>query len=106
MSQPVPVELLQLSPTLLGVVWNDGHHSKYNVRNLRLACRCAGCIDEWTREKLLKEENVPADVKPKKIESVGRYALKFNWSDGHDSGFYTFEQLRSQCECPSCKKPS
>jgi ATP-binding protein involved in chromosome partitioning len=104
MSPVTPVELLQVSPTLLGVIWNDGHHSMFNVRKLRMACPCAGCVDEWTREKILKDENVPADVRPRKMETVGRYALKISWSDGHDTGFYTFENLRAQCECPKCKK--
>ena len=28
------------------------------------------------------------------LVSVGRYALQFDWSDGHDPGTYTFEYLR------------
>jgi len=100
-----PIDLKQLGPSTLGIVWNDGHESKYTVRNLRLECRCAHCVDEWTREKVIKEENIPLDIKPKKIESVGRYALNFAWSDGHDTGIYTFEQLRSLCECDQCKSP-
>ncbi len=98
-----PVELIKVGPLALGIAWNDGHRSTYQVRNIRLACRCANCIDEWTREKILKDENVPLDVRPKLIESVGRYALKIDWSDGHDTGFYTFDQLRAQCECAECK---
>jgi len=98
-----PLELKQVGPKHLGIVWNDGHQSLFNVRNLRLKCRCAVCVDEWTREELLKDEMVPSDIQPKRIESVGRYALKVEWSDGHDSGFYTFEHLRALCECPLCK---
>ena len=101
-----PLQLKQLSPSMLGIRWNDGHDSIYKVRNIRLECRCANCVDEWTRAKLLKDESVPQDIKPKKIESIGRYALKIQWSDGHDTGFYTFDQLRAQCECPACKSAS
>lgn len=97
------LELKQMGRKHLGIVWSDGHHSLYNVRDLRLQCRCAVCIDEWTQEKILKDETVPADVKPIHIESVGRYALRFDWSDGHGTGIYTFEHLRSWCECPQCK---
>ncbi len=104
MADVVPVELKQLSPSNLGIVWSDGHCSFYRVRSLRLNCRCAHCVDEWTREKILDDEKVPADIRPKRIESVGRYALRFVWSDGHDTGFYTFDSLRKTCECPSCKK--
>ena len=98
-----PKELRQMGSKTLGVIWQDGHNSIYQVRNLRLACRCANCIDEWTRKKILKDESIPQDIKPKNIQTVGRYALKIDWSDGHNTGIYTFEQLRSQCECPACK---
>lgn len=103
MSEFHPVELKQMGSKHLGIIWSDGHHSLLNVRNLRLACRCAHCVDEWTREVLLKEESVPEDVRPVKIESVGRYAFKIQWTDGHDTGIYTFDLIRNQCECPKCK---
>ena len=98
-----PAELIQSSPTELGIQWSDGHRSRYAVRNIRLNCHCANCVDEWTREKRIDEASIPADIKPKKISSVGRYALNFVWSDGHDTGIYTFDQLRALCECDSCK---
>jgi len=31
------------------------------------------------------------------IEQAGNYALKLSFSDGHDSGLYTWEYLRSLC---------
>lgn len=99
-----PVELRQLGPTKLGIIWNDKHQSIMTVRKVRLQCRCANCVDEWTHEKRLKDSDVPQDVKPIKIESVGRYALQIDWSDGHTSGIYPFEALRRLCECPLCKK--
>ncbi len=100
-----PTELRQLGPTKLGVIWNDNHSSLYSVRNIRLECRCANCVDEWSREKILKPETIPMDVKPVKIESVGRYALKIDWSDGHNTGIYPFDALRKLCECPTCQPP-
>ena len=41
-----------------------------------------------------KGSPVPKDVWPQNIAPVGRYALHFQWSDGHGSGIYTFEHLR------------
>lgn len=104
MAVATPVELKQLAPATLGIRWTDGHESAYAVRNLRMKCPCANCVDEWTRERKLTEAMVPQDIKPKKIESIGRYALNIHWSDGHDTGFYTFEQLREFCECEKCRK--
>ena len=37
---------------------------------------------------------MPEDVKPLRIESVGRYAIQIAWSDGHESGIYPFVRLR------------
>lgn len=102
--QSVPVELKQLGGSNLGIVWSDGHNSFHKVRTIRLNCHCAHCVDEWTREKILKDDSVPSDIRPKKIEPVGRYAFRFTWSDGHDTGFYTFDSLRKICECPACQK--
>lgn len=101
-----PVALKQFSATRLGISWKDGHHSLYKVRNLRLSCRCANCVDEWTQEKLIREDRIPQDIKPQKIETVGRYAFRITWSDGHNTGIYSFESLRSLCECPKCLQTS
>ncbi len=99
-----PTSLKQLGAKTLGIVWSDGHNSFHRVRNVRLNCPCAHCVDEWTREKILDDAKVPEDVKPKRIEPIGRYALRIVWSDGHDTGFYTFDSLRKLCECPACRK--
>lgn len=98
-SLPTPAKIEQAGPDKLRIVWNDGHESVYPVRSLRLACRCAHCVEEFTGRPLLKTEGVPADVKPIRIQPVGRYALSFQWSDGHDSGIYTYETLRQLCPC-------
>jgi ATP-binding protein involved in chromosome partitioning len=96
---PTPTSIAQAGPDTLRIVWNDGHTSDYPVRSLRLACRCAHCVEEHTGRPLLRSDTVPMDVKPVRITSVGRYALAFAWSDGHDSGIYTFEYLRALCPC-------
>jgi ATP-binding protein involved in chromosome partitioning len=87
----------------LTIVWNDGHESIYSGRSLRLACRCAACVDEWTHESLVQPDQIPAIVKPEKIEVVGNYALHFIWSDGHSTGIYSYDSLREQCECKLCR---
>lgn len=104
MSSAFPVELFQAGPGELAVSWSDGHQSRFVVRKLRLECPCASCVDEWTREKRLNDDSVPLLVKPKKIQTIGRYALNIAWDDGHDTGFYTFDQLRALCECPQCRR--
>lgn len=105
MDRPLlPVAMRQAGERELAIDWNTGHKSVYDVRALRLACQCAQCVDEMTGKKLLEPSSVPDDVRPVVIQPVGRYALHFEWSDGHRTGIYTFEHLMSQCPCAECRK--
>ena len=89
-----PTEIAQHDAATLRIRWADGHESRYPVRELRLACGCAQCVDEWTGEDRLDPSSVPEDVHPLRVEGVGRYALQIEWSDGHGSGIYPFRRLR------------
>jgi DUF971 family protein len=86
----------------LRIVWRDGHVSEYEPRAIRLACPCAGCVDEYTGRPLLDPGTVETDINPVAIEYVGRYALKFTWPDGHDTGMFPWDLLRRLCPCPLC----
>jgi DUF971 family protein len=84
--------------------WSDGHVAEYESKALRLACRCAACVDEWTHEIVVRPEQIPNDIKPTHIAVVGSYALHFTWSDSHNTGIYSYDYLRDQCQCASCKQ--
>jgi ATP-binding protein involved in chromosome partitioning len=90
----VPTDIRQAGPDTLAIDWSDGHESEYGVFDLRVACPCASCRDEMTGERLLDPATVPADVRPVNLVSVGNYAIKITWSDGHDTGIYSYERLR------------
>jgi ATP-binding protein involved in chromosome partitioning len=92
--ETTPVAITQKGPRALAITWADGHESVFDVRALRLACGCARCVDEWTGEERLDPASVPEDVRPVRIEGVGRYAIQVEWSDGHASGIYPFRRLR------------
>ena len=80
--------------TKLRIRWDDGVTSEYVPLYLRLLCPCAGCVDEMTGIRTLAPERLDQSVYPTAIHYVGRYALQLVWSDGHETGFYTFEYLR------------
>ncbi len=80
--------------TRLRIAWKDGEVALYEPRALRLRCPCAGCVDEMTGERMLTPAMVPPSVHPTAIHYVGRYALGFEWSDGHHTGIYPFDYLR------------
>jgi DUF971 family protein len=98
-----PVEIAPTEDAArLRIRWEDRHVSEYVPRMLRLACSCAGCIDEMTGRPRLDPTTVPDEVHPLAIHYVGRYALHFDWSDGHGTGIYPFEYLRRICPCEVC----
>ena len=98
-----PKDMDWIEKGVFGIEWSDGHKGVYPIRYLRLHCPCAACTDEWTGELKLKPEDVPMLMMLQDIEPVGRYALRFKWSDGHDTGLYTFGALRKMCQCPVCQ---
>ena len=100
--KPVPVQIKSDAETV-AIQWSDKHESRYNARDLRLACRCAACVDEWTHQSLVIPDRVPPHVKPKAIDVVGNYALHFDWTDGHNTGIYSYDLLREVCACDECK---
>jgi DUF971 family protein len=101
---PSPVEIDRSSETEVRIVWADGHRTVYPARILRLLCPCAGCVDESSGVRILDPATVPADVRATGIRMVGRYAVEFDWSDGHHTGIYTFESLRWFCPCSECSR--
>jgi len=51
-------------------------------------------VDEMTGRRILDPATLPQDVQPVEMTLTGNYAVKFRWSDGHDTGLYTWERLR------------
>jgi DUF971 family protein len=94
-ARTTPARIGQKGARHLEIAWADGAVGAIEVRELRLACACAVCVDEWTGEDRLDPASVPADVRPLEVKPVGRYALQIDWSDGHTSGIYPFERLRA-----------
>lgn len=85
----------------LVIDWSDGLRSTYAWTDLRANCPCAGCREERLKPpdpfRILKPSEI-GPLKPVSIESVGHYAYKIVWSDGHDSGLFTIEHLRQLAE--------
>ncbi len=90
--------------------WHNGHESLYPFDLLRKECPCALCAEQ--REAAPKQPALTVltgpvvkagEVQAKEVKPIGRYAINFVWSDGHDSGIYSFAYLRSLCPCAACK---
>lgn len=78
--------------------WADGSHSEYDLTTLRDRCPCAGCTGSHgtpPREPPSPFHMYQAALRVEKVTPVGNYALQIHWNDGHNSGIYTWEYLRS-----------
>jgi DUF971 family protein len=124
--KPTAVKIHVSTGAGVDITWADGHASHYDFPYLRDACPCATCNDEREKKaaeetpeaKALRANAAPSSVpkpasspllpmfKPKaranSATSVGSYAIQINFSDGHNTGIYSYDQLRSICPCAAC----
>lgn len=96
-----PTEIRRLGTRAVRLVWADGHVSELPNTYLREHCPCAGCRNRPQRS--LPVMNAPREeIYPVQIGLVGRYAISVEWSDGHDTGIYSYQTLRALCVCAAC----
>ena len=93
-----PTQIIEESDRELTIKWSDDAETAFQAAQLRRNCPCAGCVNEWTGEKMLNEASVSDELSFSSISIVGRYALNFHFSDGHDTGIYSFKYLRDLSE--------
>lgn len=101
---PVKVRVKKTDGTGVEIDWADGQRSAWTFPFLRNACPCATCHEE--REKDGREPGTAkpkpqtlltmyeAPARPVEVTPVGKYALRFKWTDGHESGIYSWDYLR------------
>ena len=93
--QPTRVEVIGAE---LALSWSDGSESFIPLEKLRRACPCAGCGGEPDVMGHVVRPQVsyaPQSFELRGTRFVGGYALQPTWNDGHDTGLYTFRQLRA-----------
>lgn len=99
----IPKEISRQGSEGLRVLWDDGHESVYPWVFLRERCPCAACTgEEGFMKAAVPQVQAAPDIRAEKILPVGRYAIHIRWSDGHETGIYSFEHLREICPCASC----
>ncbi len=83
---------------LLLIQWGDGSESIIPLDRLRDNCPCANCVGETdvfgTVYKGPPQKKTPASYQVAGIETVGYYAIKPTWGDGHASGIYSLDLLK------------
>jgi DUF971 family protein len=86
----VPIE----EDSVVRILWNDDQLSHYPFEYLRGWCPCAACQGHGA-ERHFVEVNNPQLAS---VAMVGNYALNPKWTDGHETGIYSFEYLRELSE--------
>ena len=101
-----PVSLDRTQSRELRIVWNDGVEQLLTFKALRAGCQCANCMEKRKGDIVAKANRDPtalpvlsaAETMPLeilKMEPVGNYAYNIEFSDGHSTGVFTFDLLRS-----------
>lgn len=83
---------------VLEIGWPTGDSFRLPFRYLRGRCPCASCVDEFTGRRVVGVDEVPEGIEIVAAELQGNYALKITWNDRHNTGLYTWENLRSLCD--------
>jgi DUF971 family protein len=95
-----PMDLKLSSPDRLQIAWSDGQVRQYSIRELRDNCPCATCEEKRSADSqptllpiLGAQELAPLRITG--MKPTGNYAYGIEFSDGHDTGIFTLELLRS-----------
>lgn len=102
-----PTNLERIENRGLRISWSDGTQDEFSVKALRDACPCATCRQRRNNEEeaeakpssgpmslpiLSAEEARPLEITG--MKPVGNYAYNIAFSDGHDTGIFTFDLLK------------
>lgn len=106
-TDPADIEV-HIPDRTMTIQWGDGHRSIYPFDLLRKECPCAVCREARQATTNDPLNVVTSAVRPGEVtvtgaEQVGRYAVRFEWSDRHDTGIYSYEYLREICPCEACQ---
>ena len=92
--KPVPtlIELHQKS-RVLEIAFSDGKHFRLPFEFLRVYSPSAEVRGHGPGQETLQVGKKEVEIS--NAEAVGTYAIQFLFSDGHDSGIYSWEYLHS-----------
>jgi DUF971 family protein len=93
-TRPIKIERLKEAQKLR-IQWADGHTCEMDYHYLRQSCPCASCSQSPQKEATLSASGPSLQIE--EISLVGTYAVTPVWSDGHDTGIYSFRFLRELC---------
>ncbi len=91
-STPTPTEIkLHQASRVLEIAFADGRAFRFPYEFLRVHSPSAEVRGHGPGQEILQVGK--RDVAIKDVEAVGRYAIRPTFSDGHDTGIYSWEYL-------------
>ena len=91
-STPNPTEIkLHQASRVLEIAFADGRAFRFPYEFLRVHSPSAEVRGHGPGQEVLQVGK--RDVAIKEVEAVGRYAIRPTFSDGHDTGIYSWEYL-------------
>lgn len=89
---PIPTEIkLHQKSRLLEVSFDNGRNFSFSFEFLRVYSPSAEVRGHGTGQETLQTGKQDVDIQ--RLEPVGHYAIKPVFSDGHDSGIYSWDYL-------------
>jgi len=88
--QPTEIKLHQVS-RILEIAFSDGKTFRLPCEFLRVYSPSAEVRGHGPGQEVLQMGKKNVDIQ--KIEPVGSYAVQFTFSDGHDTGIYSWDLL-------------
>ncbi|NGX58686.1 MAG: Iron-sulfur cluster carrier protein [Chlamydiae bacterium] len=86
-------EFIQVDSHTFQLTRADGEKMRYRLSDLQRFCPCAGCVDEVTGQRKKDLGSVDDQVKAKRVEQVGRYGLRIDFTSGCSNGIYSYDSL-------------
>jgi DUF971 family protein len=94
----MPIKVEPYSGTEIFIGFQDQSAFVLDYIELRFECPCAVCVDENTGKRVITRESIKPGIRVLGANIIGRYALQYDWSDGHSTGMYHFDRLYELCK--------
>jgi len=102
MNEIKALKINRLEDDKLSFKWSDGTESFITLKTLRDNCPCAQCtsgdkgksrMEQWVQNSLMEHRYTLNELK-----TVGNYAFRPIWGDGHDIGIYRWDTIYDLCK--------
>ena len=111
--KPTGIKIHVTTGAGVDIVWSDDHSSHYDFLDSRDSS-AALCNDERAKKAAAPHASPTAltstlpmfKPKPKAraAHPVGNYAIQIEFTDGHNTGIYSYDYLRTICPCEACAR--